>query len=405
MESDIYRGRSADRTTLSGCPVLFFRGLVQQPLFLSILSEIGKSQCGWGLILLFSSEGNGYEDYYRDEVWKHFEYLLHTSGLAGYEVIEPVKRAEQVSAPDGAEGLPCGEYDERDGEPAEGFDISVVCPSPLYVVHDVIKTAESGYCRACAGGEIPVFGYVYACGVGGCGVFTDGTQIQAAACSVDKAAHYDGDYYDEVDHEAVIEQYIVDIGDAVGQVLCCSEGGGCGRDRYLSYASRELGEASAEEIGDAASEYGERKSGDVLVGSQGYREEAVYESSEYGAYERAEGCDKQSHKGYGRGHAVLIQVGSEQSAYAAHVHYAGNAKVKMSRFLGHYLAEASVHYDRAERYGGSYERYYLSYDLHMSLLCPSAEFDLVIDEKLTSEYEEQYYALYYIGNVVREIEF
>ncbi len=80
------------------------------------------------MILLFLSEA--YYDKDKDcyNVWEH----LHEVGLTGCKldmsdvgkvIEEPEKERKKIRAPDCIDGLPGGEDNERDSEPAERLDI------------------------------------------------------------------------------------------------------------------------------------------------------------------------------------------------------------------------------------------------------------------------------------------
>ena len=61
-----------------------------------------------------------------DDVWQHLGNVLvdRDAEQVGDVLVGPVAKPEDVGSPDQVERPPGGEDDERDGEPAEGFNVA-----------------------------------------------------------------------------------------------------------------------------------------------------------------------------------------------------------------------------------------------------------------------------------------
>ena len=93
---------------------------------------------------------------------------------------------------------------------------------------------------------------------------------------------------------------------------------GAGGDGHgdLAHAAGQLVEAAAEEVGHAAAEDGQRKTGDVLVGPEGDGEEGVNQPAEGGKQEAAYEAEDQTH--HGGGAAVqFVEERGDQTADGA----------------------------------------------------------------------------------------
>ena len=106
-------------------------------------------------------------------------------------------------------------------------------------------------------------------------------------------------------------------------------------------AARELGERTAEEVAHTDAEGGQRKAGDVLIGAERDREEAVDQPHHKRAEERA--AERNEHRErrvqrLGRGERIFIQKRADDARDAADIHDAGDAEVEVTGFFGEDLA-------------------------------------------------------------------
>ena len=173
----------------------------------AILSEIrGSEGCGRLILALFADADHDEHDYGHD-VREHLKYRYHLHIDLDLEedvdiIVEHVKRSEKVGADDGKVGLPRCEDDEGDGKPAAVAE-RTVRPNAVLIVEHEVEPAESCDHSADAGGEVFIFGNVYAGGICGRGVFADGAELKSHTGLFEyTAAHY-GYRNGKVHHKAV----------------------------------------------------------------------------------------------------------------------------------------------------------------------------------------------------------
>ena len=101
--------------------------------------------------------------------------------------------------------------------------------------------------------------------------------------------------------------------------------------------ANDVTEEVTEEVTEANAEGGEGKTGHVLVCSEGYGEECVYE----GRCERSEQtADKGNEYCENGGYChtrILIEEAADYARDSADIHDAGDTEVKVTRFFGDYL--------------------------------------------------------------------
>ena len=327
---------------------------------LPFFSEVREAEGLGGLILALVAGAGDYEDNKSNHVGDHLVKLLelHVVHGNGQVEIDDIKPAEEEGGPDCPVRAPDREDDESDGEPAAVAE-GVVGPYAAGVVHDVEEAAETGYHAADAGREVFIAGNVDAGGVSGGGVFTDRSEMQTHAGAVEDIVHYYCNDDREINEEAELEEEVAEpaAGVCEGQSrleaqagVVKGDGGGAG--------AGELDEGAAEEVAEADAEGGHGKTGDVLVGSQRNRQEAVdkphYQRAEEAAEQRYRYCEEAVHV-LGRGKALFVEERADDAADGANVHDTRNTEVEVSGLLGQDFTRAAVKKRHTPNYGSGYE--------------------------------------------------
>lgn len=106
----------------------------------------------------------------------------------------------------------------------------------------------------------------------------------------------------------------------------------------------ELDQGAAEEVADAHAEGGHGQAGNVLVGPQGHRQEAVQQAHQQRTQQGAQHGDQNGQKAAHLvgGHGLLIEERADDAADTAHIHDAGDTQVQIAGLLGEDLAGAAV---------------------------------------------------------------
>src|SRR5699024_2327462 len=244
---------------------------------LPFFPEVGQAQVGGGLVLLLAAHRHEDQHQDGDHIGHHLHQVGHGAGHrdaqdAGQELVQPVEDAEQVGAPDGVEGLPGGEDDQRQRQPAQGLDLLGGGPDALVVVQHIVQPAQPADGGAGAGGQVLVAGDVDAGGVGGGGVFAHRPQVEPGAGAGEEPVQRHSQQDGRIRQEAVTEQQLARRPQA-GQHR---DPGG---ESLVGQRGRAVGGAvqdeDAEEVGHAHAEGGQRQAGDVLVGPQRDGQEVV----------------------------------------------------------------------------------------------------------------------------------
>jgi len=274
-----------------------------------------------------------------------------------------LSRISALSSPDRAQRFPRCEDDQRDGQPAEGFDRALVLPGALDVVHDVVRAAEAGDTGADAGGKVLVLCDVDTGSVSRGGIFADGAQAQACAGLRQEEPDRNGEDDRHIGQKAVGEQEraqtelageaVKEIDEGKRVVAECLRGHGYGD---LADAAGELVEAPAEEVADAGAEDRQGQAGDVLVRAQRDGQEAVDEAAKRGGEERRDETHNDAQRRARLDPCVdavdvFIHERGRQTGDAAEIHDTGNAEVEVAGFLRDDLAERAEHDNRAEHDG------------------------------------------------------
>ena len=260
------------------------------------------------------------------------------------KLIEPIEQTEQVRTPDGVERLPCREDDQRNGQPAERFDLRCGCPNALIVIQHIIKAAEAGDTRAEAGGQIFVLRDADAGGVRSRGVFADGAQIQADPRMIQDSMQDDGQNDGGIDHETVVEDRLADNAQT-------GKHGQLGLKGFVDHALRggaSVENVYAEKVCHAHAKRGQRKAGHVLIGAQADGQKAVNQAAQH---RRGEGAEQRNHDAERHvriGGGVLIQISACETGESAQIHDARHAEVQVAAFFGDNFAHCAVHDDGAE---------------------------------------------------------
>ena len=174
----------------------------------------------------------------------------------------------------------------------------------------------------------------------------DDCKIEELALIEENLADY-GDFLKEIRHEMLIECEFETIGE-----------GDVAADLQTSELTCELC--------DSGSECGHRKTGDVLVGSQGYRDEREDDARDCSD---CEGCDYRQQDSNERicvsfTHGAFVEVGGDQSEDSAHIHDTFDTEVQVSGFLGQDFSDGSEHQGRAVCTGSCEKKYEGIEDVH-----------------------------------------
>ena len=121
---------------------------------LSFFSEVGEAESLRRLVFLAVTDAGENKHDYRYHVGKHFENFLAGEAYAGDIAAGDVESTEDKRAENSQMGLPHGEDNQSDGQPADGID--AVFPVTVKVVHNEGKTAEACDGAADTGGGITV---------------------------------------------------------------------------------------------------------------------------------------------------------------------------------------------------------------------------------------------------------
>ena len=100
---------------------------------------------------------------YRDDIRKHFENLLCADCKVRNIVVDNEKTAEEYRPENTYIRSPNSKDNQRYREPAAVAE-GIVRPYAVCVVHNIIKSSETGYDAAYAGGNILIPAYTYSGG-------------------------------------------------------------------------------------------------------------------------------------------------------------------------------------------------------------------------------------------------
>ena len=301
---------------------------------LSFLPEIGNAQALRGLVFpLVAHAGNDQNDD-GDDIGEHFVQLLDGQiGSRGKEQVQDVQAAEQEGGQDAHIGTPDGENHEGDGKPAPVAE-GVVGPDAAGVVHHIVQSAQTRDHTAYAGSHILILAHIDTGGIGGGGVLAHGPQVQAHPGPAEHIGRGQSHDHCGVGQKTVGQEDFAEPAQLVreGQALAeAGAGGAQGDEGYLT--AGDFNEGAAEEVAEAHAEGGHGKAGNVLVGPEGYGEEAVQKPHEEGAQQRAQ--QGNSHRQepnhiLSGGNGLLIHKCADHAADTAHIHDAGNAQIQVA---------------------------------------------------------------------------
>ena len=312
---------------------------------LPLLSEVAEAQTCRRLLFLVVAQAGDHQHHHGDHIRQHLVQLLHGHLAAGGDVqIQDVQAAEQDGGQDADIGTPDGEDHQGDGQPAAVAE-GVVGPHAAGVVHHVVQAAETGDHAAHAGGQVLIPGDVDAGGVGGGGAFAHGAQVQAGAGVLQEIGGQQGQDNGQIRQEAIGQEDLAEPAQTLGKgqgLGKIAAGGGQGDGGDL--AAGELDQGAAEEVADAHAEGGHGQAGNVLVGPQGHRQEAVQQAHQQRAQQGAQHGDQNGQKAAHLvgGHGLLIEERADDAADTAHIHDAGDTQVQIAGLLGEDLAGAAV---------------------------------------------------------------
>lgn len=242
---------------------------------LSFLAEVGQTEVRRGLALaLLAHTGDDQHDD-GDDIREHLEQLLVAHAEILYVVVHDVESAEQERAEDAEIRSPHGENDQRDRQPAAVAE-RIVRPHAAGIVHDVVQTAQPRNHAADAGGEVLIPPDVDTGGIRRGGVLADGAEMQTDTRAAQHICRDQRDDDGDIGKKAVRQEDRAEPAELVRkrQLRAEAVAGGSQADRG-SAAAGELGKRTAEEVAHTDAERGERKTGDVLIGAERDREEAV----------------------------------------------------------------------------------------------------------------------------------
>ena len=312
---------------------------------LPLLSEVAEAQTCRRLLFHVVAQAGDHQHHHGDHIRQHLVQLLHGHLAAGGDVqIQDVQAAEQDGGQDTDIGTPDGEDHQGDGQPAAVAE-GVVGPHAAGVVHHVVQAAETGDHAAHAGGQVLIPGDVDAGGVGGGGAFTHGAQVQAGAGVLQEIGGQQGQDNGQIRQEAIGQEDLAEPAQTLGKgqgLGKIAAGGGQGNGGDLT--AGELDQGAAEEVADAHAEGGHGQTGNVLVGPQGHRQEAVQQAHQQRAQQGAQHGDQNGQKAAHLvgGHGLLIEERADDAADTAHIHDAGDTQVQIAGLLGEDLAGAAV---------------------------------------------------------------
>ena len=312
---------------------------------LPFLSEVAEAQACRRLLFLVVPQAGDHQHHHGDHIRQHLVQLLHGHLAAGGDVqIQDVQAAEQDGGQDTDIGTPDGEDHQGDGQPAAVAE-SVVGPHAAGVVHHVVQAAETGDHAAHAGGQVLIPGNVDTGGVGGGGAFAHGAQVQAGPGVLQEIGGQQGQDNGQIRQEAIGQENLAEPAQTLGKgqgLGKIAAGGGQGNGGDLT--AGELDQGAAEEVADAHAEGGHGQTGNVLVGPQGHRQEAVQQAHQQRAQQGAQHGDQNGQKAAHLvgGHGLLIEERADDAADTAHIHDAGDTQVQIAGLLGEDLAGATV---------------------------------------------------------------
>ena len=312
---------------------------------LPFLSEVAEAQACRRLLFHVVAQAGDHQHHHGDHIRQHLVQLLHGHLAAGGDVqIQDVQAAKQDGGQDADIGTPDGEDHQGDGQPAAVAE-GVVGPHAAGVVHHVVQAAETGDHAAHAGGQVLIPGDVDAGGIGGGGAFAHGAQVQAGAGVLQEIGGQQGQDNGQIRQEAIGQEDLAEPAQTLGKGQGLGKipaGGGQGDGGHL--AAGELDQGAAEEVADAHAEGGHGQAGNVLVGPQGHRQEAVQQAHQQRAQQGAQHGDQNGQKAAHLvgGHGLLIEERADDAADTAHIHDAGDTQVQVAGLLGEDLAGAAV---------------------------------------------------------------
>ena len=250
------------------------------PLFTEVILP---EMCGRkSFLLFFDADEDQYQK--RHNIRRHLEQFLclhrelrngeEENLLAADVVVNDVHAAEDKGTDDGKARSPKGEDNEGNGKPSAVAE-TVARPYARSVVHDVIKSAESGDHAAETGGNIFVTVYVNAGCIRGGGIFADSTKRKAGTRLHQNMSGNKRDDDRQVSEETVGEYGLAQFRDDLRAFACL-----CGFIHAVNEAEMlrkatarlckrygrnvcvaDLDEGAAEEVADAYAERGEREAG------------------------------------------------------------------------------------------------------------------------------------------------
>ena len=306
-----------------------------------------------GLVFLLLAHRNDDQDDDRDDVGQHLHKVGDVAGHRDAEqrrqkLVQPIEHTEQVRAPDGVQRLPGRENDQRHGQPAQRLDLAGGRPDALVVVQYIVQAADAADACADAGGQVLVQRNVDARSVRGGGVLTDGAQIQARTGAGQEPVQHHSQQDRRIDEKTVGEHDLPDVAQT-------RQHGNFGAERLVGDGSGGVAGAvqdkHAEEVCHTHAEGRQRQTGDVLVGAQGDGQERIDQAARHRGQNSTGQGDQDADKAVGVGSAVLIGPGAGKARETAQVHDARHAEVQVAGFLGHGLAQRTVHDNCAKRDG------------------------------------------------------
>ena len=169
--------------------------------------------------------------------------------------------------------------------------------------------------------------------------------MQAGAGVLQEIGGQQGQDNGQIRQEAIGQEDLAEPAQTLGKgqgLGKIAAGGGQGDGGDL--AAGELDQGAAEEVADAHAEGGHGQAGNVLVGPQGHRQEAVQQAHQQRAQQGAQHGDQNGQKAAHLvgGHGLLIEERADDAADTAHIHDAGDTQVQIAGLLGEDLAGAAV---------------------------------------------------------------
>ena len=169
--------------------------------------------------------------------------------------------------------------------------------------------------------------------------------MQAGAGVLQEIGGQQGQDNGQIRQEAIGQEDLAEPAQTLGKgqgLGKIAAGGGQGNGGDLT--AGELDQGAAEEVADAHAEGGHGQTGNVLVGPQGHRQEAVQQAHQQRAQQGAQHGDQNGQKAAHLvgGHGLLIEERADDAADTAHIHDAGDTQVQIAGLLGEDLAGAAV---------------------------------------------------------------